>query len=276
MAGLHVEVSPYVSLHASDPVKWFPWHPETFSIAKASNKPVFLSVGYSTCHFCHVMRRDAFSSPPVIDLLNNNFLCVKVDREEYPAVDRACMSFAVALQNAGGWPLNVFLTPAMVPFFATVFQTAPSFQSLLQGILSEWKTNTHQVQSDAAVSLRVLTSMRQTFENIPPLSDVQLIAASHGVIKSAYIAFLTTYDEANGGFGGMPKFPRPCVFNFLFRLEKRKHGAIAAKVTPGEMALRSLAKIGLSGLRDHVGGGFFRYSVDSEWCEEREGGGGLF
>jgi uncharacterized protein YyaL (SSP411 family) len=252
------ERSPYLLQHAHNPVDWFPWAEEAFAKARAEDKPIFLSIGYSTCHWCHVMAHESFEHPAAAAVLNQNFVAIKVDREERPDVDRVYMTFVQATTGSGGWPMSVWLTPELKPFYGgTYFPPVskwgrPGFVDILQEIARVWKSE----RSKVVESAEALTGRLKSMEQAAPVSTVPDVVALETTVKQ----FLDAFDPRNGGFGDAPKFPRPSELLFLLREHARTGHALAR-----EMVLRTLRAMALGGMRDHVGGGFHRYSVDAEW-----------
>src|SRR5215475_13866605 len=224
------EKSPYLLQHAHNPVDWFAWGDEAFEKARRENKPIFLSIGYSTCHWCHVMERESFENEAIARLLNERFVSIKVDREERPDVDKIYMTFVQATTGQGGWPLNVFLTPDLKPFFGgTYFPPAgghgrPGFLQLLQQIAQLWKDR----RGDVAQSASDLHS-RIEQANATNAQPSQLVLTPE-VLRKAGTAFKQTYDPQNGGFGGAPKFPQPSQPQFLLRYAKRFHDQEATRM----------------------------------------------
>jgi uncharacterized protein len=252
------EKSPYLLQHADNPVNWQPWGDEAFAEARRTDRPVFLSVGYSTCHWCHVMERESFEDPQVGEVLNRDFVPIKVDREERPDVDRVYMAFVQAASGSGGWPMSVWLTPDLQPFYGgTYFPPRsrwgrPGFLDLLREISRLWREERDRVLSSAAA----LTERLRDLGRLTPSSEVpgvEVLAAGVGQFSGAF-------DPDNAGFGVGPKFPRPSELLFLFR----EHTRIGDEVAR-DMALRTLQAMAVSGMRDHVGGGFHRYAVDAAW-----------
>jgi uncharacterized protein YyaL (SSP411 family) len=258
MNHLAVERSPYLLQHAHNPVDWYAWGGEAFAKARAEAKPIFLSIGYSTSHWCHVMERESFENDAVAAVLNEHFVSIKVDREERPDVDRVYMTFVQATTGSGGWPMSVWLTPELKPFYGgTYFPPEsrwgrPGFLDILREIARVWSGDREKVvQSAEAVTAQ--------------LRGLDRAAASARVPGSEALARIVTqfreaFDRKNGGFGDAPKFPRPSELLFLFR-EHARSGDSDAR----EMALRTLRAMALGGMRDHIGGGFHRYSVDAAW-----------
>jgi uncharacterized protein YyaL (SSP411 family) len=256
------ERSPYLLQHAGNPVDWYPWGPEAFEAARRDNKPIFLSIGYSTCHWCHVMEHESFENAEVAAALNARFIAVKVDREERPDVDRVYMTFVQSTTGSGGWPMSVFLTPDLKPFFGgTYFPPTsrwgrPGFLDLLQEISRVWTEDRARVDFAAAELFDRLRSVTGADGRSKPESTL----AGPETLADAVAQYAETYDRRNGGFGEAPKFPRPSELLFLLR-EHARTGADA----PLELVAGTLRAIALGGMRDHVGGGFHRYSVDAEW-----------
>jgi uncharacterized protein len=253
------EQSPYLLQHAHNPVDWFPWGPEAFEKARNENKPIFLSIGYSTCHWCHVMERESFESDRIADILNRDYVSIKVDREERPDVDRIYMTFVQATTGGGGWPMSVFLTPDRQPFFGgTYFPPEnryghPGFSSILTQIGDAWRTQRDQI----------VESAREVTEELRRRAAVEGGSASvvdARLLDSGFNIFRRTFDTQTGGFGGAPKFPRPSVFAFLLRYHARTQNREALDMTL--LTLREMAK---GGMYDQLGGGFHRYAVDERW-----------
>src|SRR5512134_3672479 len=249
------ERSPYLLQHAANPVDWYPWGDEAFDRAHREDKPIFLSIGYSTCHWCHVMEHESFENPAIAELLNRDFVPVKLDREERPDVDRVYMAFVQATTGAGGWPMSVWLTPDLRPFYGgTYFPPTgrwqrPGFVDVLLEIARAWRDERDKVvESAAAVTERLREMERGAAEpDVPPVS----------ALDATRRLFRASFDARRGGFGGAPKFPRPSELLFLLR-EHARSGAADAR----DMALQTLRAMALGGMRDHIGGGFHRYSVD--------------
>ncbi|MFJ4449057.1 thioredoxin domain-containing protein [[Kitasatospora] papulosa] len=251
-------MSPYLLQHADNPVDWWQWSPEAFEEARRRNVPVLLSVGYASCHWCHVMAHESFEDPSVADYLNAHFVPVKVDREERPDVDAVYMEAVQAATGQGGWPMTVFLTAEAEPFyFGTYFPPEsrhgmPSFQQVLEGVAAAWTDRREEV---AEVAGRIMRD----------LAGRSLAAAEGGLpgepeLAQALLRLTRDYDERHGGFGGAPKFPPSMVIEFLLRHHART-GAEGAL----QMAADSCAAMARGGIYDQLGGGFARYSVDREW-----------
>jgi len=254
------EHSPYLQLHAHNPVDWFPWGQAAFDKARREDKPIFLSVGYSTCHWCHVMEQESFSDPAMAAIMNEHFVSIKVDREERPDVDRVYMSFVQAATGSGGWPMSVFLTPDLEPFFGGTYfppddrYGRPGFRTLLQRVHEAWVTERDRIVQSAEQARQFLEA--QVGGGAPTA------AATLGqpVLDRTYQQIKTSYDAAQGGFGSAPKFPRPVVLNFLVRYYARTGDKAAL-----DMTLHTLRAMALGGMHDHLGGGFHRYSTDASW-----------
>ena len=254
------ERSPYLLQHAENPVDWFPWGEEAFAKARAERKPIFLSIGYSTCHWCHVMAHESFEDPIVGQLLNEHFVSIKLDREERPDVDRVYMTFVQATTGSGGWPLSVFLTPDLEPFFGgTYFPPIPkfgqrSFTDVLMHISRAWNDN------PAAVSASARRLVEQLRGQIAGADNSQAPVAGVDAVRSGIDQFIKAYDRRHGGFGGAPKFPRPSELFFLLDAWALTHHHESR-----QMVADTLKAMALGGMHDHIGGGFHRYSVDGEW-----------
>jgi hypothetical protein len=256
------ERSPYLLQHADNPVDWYAWGDDAFERAKAENKPIFLSIGYSTCHWCHVMAHESFEDEAIAAVLNEHFVSVKVDREERPDVDRVYMLFVQATTGAGGWPMSVWLTPDLKPFFGgTYFPPSsrwgrPGFVDVLRQLAQAWRDEPRDVTESADGIVERLRSMSGAGEAAPDRAAV----AGRAAVDAGIEAFVQAFDGRHGGFGGAPKFPRPAELFFLLRAfaftgDRRARG----------MAAETLRAMAMGGMRDHVGGGFHRYSVDAEW-----------
>jgi len=252
------EKSPYLLQHAHNPVDWFPWGEEAFEKARAENRPIFLSVGYSTCHWCHVMERESFESEEIAQVLNQNFVSIKVDREERPDVDRMYMLFVQASTGSGGWPMSVWLTPERKPFFGGTYfppdnrYGRPGFRAVLERLAEAWRQDRSRVEA----------SGDQVIEQLREYASLTPGKATPGreVLDRAFQAFRRVFDPQLGGFGRAPKFPRPSVHNFLVRYYAETGNEEAL-----EMVLATLREMVKGGMNDQIGGGFHRYSVDERW-----------
>jgi uncharacterized protein YyaL (SSP411 family) len=251
------EKSPYLLQHAYNPVDWYPWGEEAFQKAIRENKPIFLSVGYSTCHWCHVMERESYEDAEVAKILNENFVSIKIDREERPDIDNIYMAVCQAMTGSGGWPLNLFLTPERKPFFAGTYfpkterYGTPGFIAILNQISNLWKTNQQSVIASSDQVTNVLQSMAATTPGV---------ILTEETLKYAYEQLRDNFDDIYGGFGSSPKFPTPHNYTFLLRWWKRSNDPMSL-----EMVEKTLERMGRGGMYDHLGGGFHRYSTDEYW-----------
>jgi len=252
------EQSPYLLQHAENPVDWYPWGPEAFARAAAQDKPVFLSIGYSTCHWCHVMAHESFETQRVAEVLNRSFVSIKVDREERPDVDDIYMSAVQAMTGSGGWPLSLFLTPEGKPFYGGTYfppedrYGRPGFLTLLESIGSAWQTRQAELESSATQLLEHLNAGAQRLAGGGSVGPALLESAARSLLRE--------FDRREGGFGGAPKFPPSMRLEFLLRIWLR-----AQEPSAREMLQTTLAKMASGGMYDQVGGGFHRYSVDARW-----------
>jgi len=253
------EKSPYLLQHAHNPVDWFPWGPEAFARARAEQKPIFLSIGYSTCHWCHVMERESFEDASVGRYLNEHFVSIKLDREERPDVDKIYMTFVQSTTGGGGWPLNVFLTPELQPFYGGTYfppeskYGRPSFRQLLERIVELWATR----RQDLVDSARDIT---ERLRGLSAHDPDNAFPAGERELRGAGQTFLTEYDPVHGGFGAAPKFPRPSQPLFLLRYGTRFQDPQAVRAV-----LHTADAMAAGGMNDQLGGGFARYSVDERW-----------
>ncbi len=252
------EKSPYLLQHARNPVDWYPWCDEAFDRARAENRPVFLSVGYSTCHWCHVMAHESFEDAEVARLMNEAFVCIKVDREERPDVDGVYMTVCQIMTGSGGWPLTILMTPDRKPFFAGTYIPKENRHGrigmieLIQGVQRVWKTREGDVLSSAE-------QVTMALQNVAAESSAG-DTPGKTACRAAFEALAGQFDETNGGFGGAPKFPSPHHFLFLLRYGKRTGEPRAL-----EMVEKSLAAMRRGGVYDQLGYGFHRYSTDAMW-----------
>jgi len=255
------ERSPYLLQHAHNPVDWYPWGAEAFDKARREDKPIFLSVGYSTCHWCHVMEHESFEDARIARLLNERFVPVKVDREERPDVDRVYMTFVQATTGAGGWPMSVWLTPDLKPFFGGTYFPPdsrwgrPGFADVLVRIGEAWGAERARIDASAGDIVERLRGTADAAGETGRGASADVASLAEGVDQ-----FRAVFDARRGGFGDAPKFPRPAELLFLLGEHAR-----AGDVRALEMALETLRAMALGGMRDHVGGGFHRYSVDGDW-----------
>ena len=254
------EKSPYLLQHASNPVDWYPWGEEAFAAARREDRPIFLSIGYATCHWCHVMEHESFEDAAIARVLNARFVPIKVDREERPDVDRVYMLFVQATTGSGGWPMSVWLTPGLQPFYGGTYfppdgrYGRPGFAAVLDEISRAWQENRDGVVRSAAG----LTERLRGFAAAGP--PQQAAVPGPEALEAAVREFESSFDSRRGGFGGAPKFPRPAELFFLLRESRRTRHAAAL-----DMVVRTLRAMADGGMRDHVGGGFHRYSVDADW-----------
>lgn len=261
---LSKEKSPYLLEHRHNPVDWYPWGGEAFEKARREGKPIFLSVGYSTCHWCHVMARESFENETIAALLNESFVSVKVDREERPDVDRVYMTFVQATTGTGGWPMSVFLTPELLPFLGGAYfppydrPGQVGFASLLQRIAEGWETDRANI---AAHANELMDALRKSVEE--PAAR-QAPGLDSDLMEAAYRGIAQNFDPHLGGFSPAPKFPHPAPLQFLFRYQARSPQT-PETVHALDMARLTLDKMAAGGIHDALGGGFHRYSVDHFW-----------
>ncbi|WP_240744228.1 thioredoxin domain-containing protein [Desulfopila sp. IMCC35006] len=251
------EQSPYLLQHAFNPVDWYPWGDEAFARAKKEDKPIFLSIGYSTCHWCHVMAHESFENPAIAAILNQWFVSIKVDREERPDIDQMYMAATQAMTGSGGWPMSVFLLPDASPFYAgtyfpplSVSSNRPGFKDLLTTIHQVWLEQKGELQDSAT---RMVAALERRNAASPA-------AIQSDVFQRGFSLLEQNYDPREGGFGQAPKFPRPVVLAFLF-----SHYKATGEKKAKDMALFTLRKMAEGGMHDQLGGGFHRYSVDDHW-----------
>jgi len=261
------EKSPYLLQHAHNPVNWLPWGEAAVAKAKAEDKPIFLSSGYSTCHWCHVMERESFENEEIAQMINDHFVPVKVDREERPDVDLTYMTYVQAASGGGGWPMSVFLTPDLKPFFGGTYYPPENkdgrigFKNLLIELNKAWHEEREKIN---ASSERSIVKLQEHLDGENTGASVE----TEAMLQKAYDELASNYDYHEGGFSGAPKFPRSTSINLLLRIhhawlkhpEKKSEGDWAT-----EMSFRTLKAMANGGIWDHIGGGFHRYSVDSYW-----------
>jgi uncharacterized protein YyaL (SSP411 family) len=251
------EKSPYLQQHARNPVDWYPWGEEAFSRAAGEDRPVFLSVGYATCHWCHVMARESFEDKEIARLLNRDYIAVKVDREERPDIDAVYMAACQQMTGQGGWPLTIIMTPDKKPFFAGTYFPPRTRAGMtgLAGILGEvtrlWKEDRDRLVRSAGALTEVLNELSGT-----PYGD----KADRSLLRAGYDELVASFDPVNGGFGRAPKFPTPAKLLFLLRFHRRTGEEYALR-----MAEHTLDRMSAGGIRDQLGGGFHRYSTDGQW-----------
>ena len=261
---LQHEPSPYLRQHAGNPVDWRPWGEEAFAAARRDDRPIFLSIGYSTCHWCHVMEHESFEHDGIARLLNEHFVSIKVDREERPDVDRVYMAFVQATTGAGGWPMSVWLTPDLKPFLGgTYFPPSgrggrPGFEDVLREIARRWSSGRDALVRSADSILDRLREMQQRGSG--GAAGEAAAVAGVDALAAGVRQFAEAFDARHGGFGGAPKFPRPAELLFLLR-----EGARGSDPEARRMAVATIEALARGGVRDHVGGGFHRYAVDAAW-----------
>jgi hypothetical protein len=245
------ESSPYLRQHAGNPVDWYPWGAEALARAREENRPLLVSIGYSACHWCHVMAHESFEDPATAAVMNEHFVCIKVDREERPDVDALCMEAVQAMTGRGGWPLNAFLTPELVPFYAGTYfppesrHGMPGWRMVLEAVAETWGNRREEIRSQGDDILRSLGASVRLEPSPEPIRD-ELIAAAVGELGRMF-------DADNAGFGGPPKFPQSSLIELLLARGE------------SEMALETLRAMASGGIYDQVGGGFARYAVDATW-----------
>ncbi len=251
---LSKEKSPYLRLHMDNPVDWYPWGEEAFKKAREEDKPIFLSIGYYTCHWCHVMNRESFMDEEVAKELNKTFICIKVDREERPDIDSIYMKYAMSIMGGGGWPLTVLLTPDKKPFFVATYLPKETLIELARRVRNLWINDREKIlkYADEVVKTLLGTSLFSVGNEYKEITE--------NPIHELYKRLSITYDEFNGGFGEPPKFPSPQKILFLFRYWKSMDDSLAL-----EMSLKTLDAMRMGGIYDQVGGGFHRYSTDAIW-----------
>lgn len=253
------EASPYLLMHAHNPIDWYPWGPEAFEKARRENKPIFLSVGYAACHWCGVMERESFSNPVIGAIMNRHYVSVKVDREERPDIDRVYLTFLQLTTGGSGYPMTILLTPDLKPilggtYFPKVASNGlPSFETFLTQFAQAWDT-------DRANVINAASNVTESIRGYVRDQTANGAAPDETLFKNTYDRLLAQYDASNGGFGSKPKYPQPVNFNFLLRYYARTNLREALSITT-----QSLRKIGDGGIRDHIGGGFYRYSTDARW-----------
>jgi len=253
------EKSPYLLQHAHNPVDWYAWGEEAFEKAKKEDKPIFLSIGYSTCHWCHVMEKESFENEEIAKVMNEYFVSIKVDREERPDVDQVYMQAVMAMTGSGGWPMSVFLTPELKPFYGgTYFPPEdkwgkPGFKTVLTVLADKWK-------EDREALLKSSEDMTQFLKTQAAQKSDAQVELNEEVLFKGYQQYHAQYDERLGGFGQAPKFPRSHIISFLLRYWKRSGETLAL-----EMSEKTLVAMARGGMYDHIGDGFHRYSTDGKW-----------
>ena len=251
---LAAESSPYLQLHVDNPVTWYPWGEAAFAKARKENKPLFISIGYFTCHWCHVMARESFSNAAIAKQLNDNFIAIKIDREQRPDLDAAYMQYVVLTRGQGGWPMSVWATPDGEPFFGGTYfppdasQGRPGMKQVLSKLSSFWAEDEDGMRE---VATRAVDLLRKTAASADPLKKL-----SKRPVDEARAEYVTAYDELQGGFGPAPKFPQPARLMFLLQDDNQQSA---------DMALFTLERMIEGGIYDQLGGGFHRYSTDFDW-----------
>lgn len=246
------EKSPYLLQHADNPIYWYPWGEEAFAAAKAENKPIFLSIGYSTCHWCHVLEKESFENEQVAALLNDGYICIKVDREEHPDVDQFYMDIVQAMTGSGGWPMTVVMTPDLIPFFGGTYFPRDRLMTILQTLHAAWENQPGKIQSIGA-------NIRKFVEADHNLSTAN-VTLDEGILKKFYQQSAKTFDAEYGGFGASIKFPPTMKLRVLLRIARRTGDKQALS-----MVVSTLEHMARGGTYDHLGGGFHRYSTDRMW-----------
>ncbi|HEV2723528.1 MAG TPA: DUF255 domain-containing protein, partial [Thermoleophilaceae bacterium] len=245
------ETSPYLLQHKDNPVDWQPWDEQALSRAREENRPILLSIGYSACHWCHVMERESFEDESTAELMNDKFVCIKLDREERPDLDAIYMEACQAMTGHGGWPLNVFLTPEQVPFYTGTYfppeerQGMPSWKQVLRAVAEAWDERADEIRANGdrvVARLQGGAGLQPSKEELDP-----------GMLNEAVESLRAMHDQKLGGFGGPPKFPPASAIEFLLRRGET------------EMSSRTLRAMASGGVYDQLGGGFSRYAVDERW-----------
>ncbi len=249
--------SPYLLQHKDNPVEWYPWGDEALERARTEDRPILLSVGYAACHWCHVMEHESFEDPGTAAVMNENFVCIKVDREERPDIDAIYMEAVQTMTGQGGWPMTVFLTPDGTPFYGGTYfppedrHGLPSFKRLLEAVSGAWRERRAEIETQGQKLIDQLDPLARLRPSTDPLSD--------DLLQQAYTGLKSSFDEYHGGFGHAPKFPQPMTIDLLLRLAQRGFAGAA------EMATQTLDAMALGGIFDQLAGGFHRYSVDRTW-----------
>ena len=267
------EKSPYLLQHADNPVDWLPWGEVAFARARAEQKPIFLSIGYSTCHWCHVMAHESFENAAIAELLNEHFVSIKVDREERPDVDKVYMTYVQAMTGHGGWPLSAWLTPELKPFYGGTYfppedrHGRAGFPAILRAIARGWREERAKLVAEGERAIGVLQQhadgSRENGEG--STEETSLAVAGGEAFEKGLEYFLAAFDAQHGGFGGAPKFPRASNLDFLFRCAAIQGVASPAGAEAVGLAVRTLRGMAGGGIHDHVGGGYHRYAVDEAW-----------
>ena len=263
------ETSPYLLQHAKNPVDWFPWSDEALTKAKDEDKPIFLSIGYSACHWCHVMEHESFEDTGIAEFLNEHFVSIKVDREERPDIDHIYMQTVMALRGGqGGWPLSAFLTPDCQVFFGGTYWPPrtrvgmPGFDSVIRQVYEAFCQKRDTVEDQAC---RLTNWLNESIESTNSEADLEIDEA---ILHDAAKQLLRAFDFENGGFGSAPKFPHPMDLQLLLRLATRLKNLESSELSNKkllEMVELNLKGMAYGGIHDHLAGGFCRYSVDAHW-----------
>jgi uncharacterized protein len=256
---LRTATSPYLLQHAGNPVDWWPWSDEAFAEARSRDVPVLLSVGYSACHWCHVMAHESFEDERTAALMNENLVSIKVDREERPDVDAVYMTATQAMTGQGGWPMTVFMTPDREPFYCGTYFPRSQFQRLVLGVADAWRQERGRVIGQAQ---RIAAALNEQMSGVEPGGGAPGQEQLSQACEAAIAGLESGFDPARGGFGGAPKFPPSMVLEFLLRYHER--GGASAE-TAERMAARTLDAMARGGMYDQLAGGFARYSVDADW-----------
>src|SRR4030042_6289363 len=252
------ETSPYLLQHADNPVDWYPWGEEALGLARNKKKPILLSIGYSACHWCHVMAHESFENNEIASLMNENFINIKVDRDERPDIDSIYMEAVQAMAGSGGWPLTVFLTPQGEPFFGGTYfppedkHGMPGFPKVLRAVADAYRNRRGDIEHTAKQLLGAMSRQTDSSAAAEPLVI--------DILGAAYLALKHNFDKQNGCFGATPKFPQPMVLEFLLRYFQRSRDTASLEMV--ELTLEKMAK---GGIYDQLGGGFHRYATDSCW-----------
>jgi uncharacterized protein YyaL (SSP411 family) len=246
------EKSPYLLQHADNPIYWYPWGEEAFAAARVENKLIFLSIGYSSCHWCHVLEKESFENQEVADLLNRGYISIKVDREENPDVDNFYMSVVQTMTGGGGWPMTVVMTPDRVPFFGGTYFPRDRLIKILQTLHSAWENQPEKIKSIGKRINRFVEAFNDISAGTASLNE--------DIFKIFYKGMVRSFDAKNGGFGRSPKFPSTMKLRVLLRIAHR-----TGSKKPLAMVESTLEHMARGGIYDHLGGGFHRYSTDRVW-----------
>ncbi|MFI5267718.1 MAG: thioredoxin domain-containing protein, partial [Chloroflexota bacterium] len=253
------ETSPYLLQHAHNPVDWYAWGDEALGRAKAEDRPILLSIGYSACHWCHVMEHESFENSDIAGIMNEHFVNIKVDREERPDLDSIYMAAVQAMTQRGGWPMTVFLTPAGAPFYCGTYfppedrMGMPGFPRVLLGVAKAYAERREEVEQSGR---RMVEQLRESARAAASAED----ELNPGLLPAVVRALSGNFDQTEGGFGGAPKFPQPMTLEFLLHAYARGQDPTALRML--ELTLTKMAR---GGMYDQLGGGFHRYSVDAHW-----------